>query len=150
MRRDYLRVIIHRLMLRSGLEGKKLGPHILRHSAAVQHIMLGCDLMSLKEELGHTQVSTTQLYAELASTQVKEVHQKVNVLGKIAGESVFERAKCYGCHQEIVLELEKVKETECPNCHQVGKWYLPNHRTEGANLHPALENNSYHGGQQNG
>ncbi len=139
MRRDYLGKLTHRLMLRSGLEGKKLGPHILRHSAAVQHIMFGGDLMSLKEELGHTQVSTTQLYAELASTQVKQVHQKVNVLGKIAGGSVFERAKCYGCHQEIVLELEKVKETECPNCHQVGKWYLPNHRTEGANPHLAGE-----------
>ncbi len=135
MRRDYLRVIIHRLMLRSGLEGKKLGPHILRHSASVQHIMFGGDLMSLKEELGHTQVSTTQIYAELGATQVKQVHQKVNVLGKIAGKSSLERAQCYGCHIWVNLDPTRVKETECPGCHQVGKWYLPNHRTEGANLH---------------
>ena len=131
MRRDYLRVVINRLMKRAGLVGKKLGPHILRHSASVQHMMFGGDLMSLKEELGHTQVSTTQIYAELASSQVKQVHQKVDVLGKIAGISPLERAKCYGCGQEVVVEFVNLKQTECPGCHQVGNWYTPNHRTAG-------------------
>ena len=130
MRRDYLRVVINRLMKRAGLEGKKLGPHLLRHSSSVQHMMFGGDLMSLKEELGHTQVSTTQIYAELSSSQVKEVHQKVNVLGKIAGQSEFERAKCYGCGQEVVVEFVKLKETKCPGCGQVGKWYTPDHRSQ--------------------
>jgi len=131
MRRDYLRVVINRLMKRAGLEGKKLGPHLLRHSASVQHMMFGGDLMSLKEELGHTQVSTTQIYAELSSSQVKEVHQKVNVLGKIAGQSEYERAICYGCGQEVVVEFVKVKETKCPGCGQAGKFYTPDHRSQG-------------------
>ncbi|MBA7606173.1 Tyrosine recombinase XerC [subsurface metagenome] len=131
MRRDYLRIVINRLMKRAGLKGKKLGPHILRHSASVQHMMFGGDLMSLKEELGHTQVSTTQIYAELASTQVKEIHQKVNVLGKITGQSEFERASCYGCGQEVVVEFVKLKETKCPGCGQVGNWHTPNHRAGG-------------------
>jgi len=130
MRRDYLRVVINRLMKRAGLDGKKLGPHLLRHSSSVQHMMFGGDLMSLKEELGHTQVSTTQIYAELASSQVKNIHRKVNVLGKIAGPSPLERAKCYGCGQEVVVEFVNLKQTECPSCHQVGKWYTPNHRTD--------------------
>jgi len=131
MRRDYLRVVINRLMKRSGLEGKKLGPHLLRHSSSVQHMMFGGDLMSLKEELGHTQVSTTQIYAELASSQVKDVHRKVDVLGKIAGQSEFERAICHGCGQEVVVVFVKVKETKCPGCGQVGSWYTPNHRGQG-------------------
>lgn len=148
MRREYLRIILRRLMERAGLKGEKLGPHILRHSASVQHMMAGGDLLSLKEELGHTTTRQTEKYGALAFPQVKQKHEQLNVLGKIAGPSVFERARCYGCHQEIVLELEKVKETECPNCHQVGKWYLPNHRTEEANLHLAGKNSSDHGGQQ--
>ncbi|MBA7477691.1 Tyrosine recombinase XerC [subsurface metagenome] len=131
MRREYLRIILHRLMERAGLKGEKLGPHILRHSASVQHMMAGGDLLSLKEELGHTTTRQTEKYGALAFPQVKQKHEQLNVLGRIVGQSVFERARCYGCHHEIVLELEKVKETECPECHQVGKWYLPNHRTEG-------------------
>ena len=146
MKREYLRIILHRLMERSGLDGKRLGPQILRHSASVQHMMFGGDLLSLKEELGHTTTRMTEKYGALAFPQVKQKHQAIDVLGHIAAPAPLERARCYGCHQEIVLELEKVKETECPECHQVGKWYLPNHRTEGANLHLAGEKNSYHGG----
>ncbi|GAJ16084.1 unnamed protein product, partial [marine sediment metagenome] len=96
----------------------------------------------LKEELGHTTTRMTEKYGALAFPQVKQKHQKVDVLGHIAAPAPLERARCYGCHKEIVLELEKVKETECPECHQVGKWYLPNHRTEGVNLHSAEENNN--------
>lgn len=128
MRREYLRKVVHRLMVRSGLEGKKLGPHILRHSASVQHMMFGGDLMSLKEELGHTQVSTTQIYAELASSQVKQRHQQVDVLGKLTTSSPLERARCYGCGQEVVVAMVDLKQTECPYCHQVGVWYTPNHQ----------------------
>lgn len=131
MNEQYLRLMIHRLMVRSGLEGKKLGPQILRHSASVQHMRHGGDLKSLQGELGHTTTKMTDIYAELAYTDVKEAHDRVDVLGKIAGPLLLERARCYGCGQEVVAEFIKIKETECPNCHQVGKWYLPNHRTEG-------------------
>ena len=130
MKREYLRVIVRRLMQRAGLDGKKLGPHILRHSASVQHMMFGGDLLSLKEELGHTTTRMTEKYGELAFPQVKQRHQQIDVLGHIAGQAPLERARCYGCNKEIVLELAKVKETECPGCGQVGKWYLPNHRTQ--------------------
>lgn len=131
MNRNYLRLMVHRLMERSGLEGKKLGPHILRHSASVQHMRHGGDLKSLQGELGHTSTRMTDIYAELADTDIKEAHDRVNVLGKIVGPSPMERAKCYGCHQEIVLELAKAKETECPGCGQVGKWYLPDSQGQG-------------------
>jgi integrase len=150
MRREFLRIIVRRLMERAGLSGEKLGPHILRHSASVQHMMHGGDLLSLQEELGHTTPRQTAKYGKLAFPQVKQRHQEVNVLGSIVDQSDMEanleRAVCYGCHQQIVIAWLDVKETECPDCHQVGKWYLPNHRTEGVNLHPTEENNSYQGG----
>ena len=130
MRREYLRLIVRRLMERAGLKGEKLGPHILRHSASVQHMMAGGDLLSLKEELGHTTTRQTEKYGALAFPQVKQKHEQLDVLGRIAGQSVFERARCYGCGQEVVVEFVNIKETECPYCHQVGNWYTPNHRTE--------------------
>jgi len=130
MRREYLRLIVRRLMERAGLKGEKLGPHILRHSASVQHMMAGGDLLSLKEELGHTTTRQTEKYGALAFPQVKQKHEQLDVLGRIAGQSVFERARCYGCGQELVAEFVNIKETECPYCHQVGNWYTPNHRTE--------------------
>lgn len=131
MRREYLRLMLRRLMEDSGLEGKKLGPHILRHSASVQHMIHGGDLKSLQKELGHTTTKMTDVYAELADTDVQKIHAKVNVLGNVTGPSPFERARCYGCQKEIVLELDKVNETKCPGCGQVGKWYLPDERNQG-------------------
>jgi len=131
MRREYLRVMLRRLMERSGLEGKKLGPHILRHSASVQHMMFGGDLLSLKEELGHATTRMTEKYGQLAFPQVRQKHEEVDVLGKIAPRSPLERAICHSCRHQLTIEVARVKETECPECHQVGSWYLPDYRTEG-------------------
>lgn len=134
IRREYLRIIIRRLMHRSGLKGAKLGPHILRHSASVQHMVHGGDLLSLKDELGHTTTKMTEIYGQLAFTQVKDKHQQVDVLGKVLNGEPYnrpplERAKCYGCGQEVVVEFVNLKQTECPGCHQVGRWYTPDRRT---------------------
>jgi len=83
MRREYLRIRIKEIMKKAGLTGDKLGPHILRHSASVFHIMHGGDLLSLKEELGHTTLRMTERYAQLAIPQVKQKHQEANVIGHI-------------------------------------------------------------------
>lgn len=125
LKREYLRVTLKRLMHRAGLNGKKLGPHILRHSASVEHIMHGGDILSLKEELGHTTARMTEGYAQLAFPQVKQKHTEVNVLGHISPKSELQKATCFGCGLEIRVALKDVKTTECLRCHQVGKWYLP-------------------------
>lgn len=125
MTREYLRVHLKELMHRAGLDGKKLGPHILRHSSSVEHIMHGGDVTGLKEELGHLKLETTQEYAHLAFPHVKEMHGRVNVLGHIAPKDEFVRAICFGCDLEIRVALRDVLTTECLRCHQVGKWYLP-------------------------
>lgn len=139
MQREYLRLMLRRLMEKSGLEGRKLGPHILRHSASVQHMMHGGDLLSLKEELGHTTTRMTEKYGELAFPQVKQRHQEIDVLGKIVNhqqeEANMERAICYGCGQEIVITWLEVKKTKCPGCGQVGRWYTPNNRSQEEGKH---------------
>jgi len=77
--------ILHALMLRSGLTGKKLGPHILRHTAATQHIMAGGDMQTLQQELGHTTPIMTAHYAHLATDQLAQKHQQLDLLHHLTG-----------------------------------------------------------------
>lgn len=77
---------VSRLMSRAGLKGKKLGPHILRHSMSNLHIEQGGDLFTLQAELGHTSLRMTERYARLNPAQIRRKHQEYDVLGKVLGE----------------------------------------------------------------
>lgn len=85
MSRKALWELIGELLDRIGYTGEKRGPHMLRHSYGRHYMALGGDLMSLKEVLGHTKVETTQLYAELAFEDVKQLHSRHSPLGKLNG-----------------------------------------------------------------
>jgi integrase/recombinase XerD len=128
--KDSLRDLIKGIMHRAGLEGKKLGPHILRHSASVMHIMHGGDLLSLKEELGHTTTRMTEQYARLAFPEVKQKHQEVNVIGYVASKFELIRAVCLDCGLEIRVDPKDIAETSCLRCGQTGKWSMPGVKPE--------------------
>ncbi len=57
----------------SGLNKEKLSPHKLRHTMATLLYQNGADLISLQQLLGHTSVSTTQIYTHVESEQLKSV-----------------------------------------------------------------------------
>ena len=55
---------------------EKLGPHSLRHSFATHLLQTGSDLMAIKDLLGHSSLSSTQIYTHLDTKRMKEIYDK--------------------------------------------------------------------------
>ena len=73
-RQGFWKILKH-YQTKAGIE-KDITPHTLRHSFAVHLLENGADIGALQELMGHSDISSTQLYASLVNNKVKSVYEK--------------------------------------------------------------------------
>ena len=72
-----LRYDIQKLLREIGWEGKA-SPHVLRHSFATHLLENGAEIMSVKEMLGHSNISTTQIYTHVNAERLRAAFKKTH------------------------------------------------------------------------
>ena len=72
--------IIKKLALEKGIK-KEISPHVLRHSFATHLLNGGADLRSIQEMLGHSNLSTTEIYTNISREEIKKKYHETHPHG---------------------------------------------------------------------
>jgi len=72
--------MVKRYALKAGIT-KKVTPHQLRHSFATDLLRNGADIRSVQALLGHSHITTTQIYTHVTDKGLREIHEKFHSKG---------------------------------------------------------------------
>jgi integrase/recombinase XerD len=76
MTRQMFWAMVKRHAVKAGIDSKRISPHVLRHCFATHLLNHGADLRALQMLLGHSSLSTTQIYTLVAREGLKRLHQQ--------------------------------------------------------------------------
>lgn len=77
---ESIRTMFKKTLAAAGLD-ESLSPHAMRHSFATDVLAGGADLRSVQEMLGHSSLSTTQIYTHVSDERLKDVHHQAHPRG---------------------------------------------------------------------